>query len=44
LTSSAQVAGYHSVGVGEFRHQRPPHVAGLGITMQQYYWIAFAGD
>ena len=44
LTSSAQVRGYDGVSGGEFRDQRPPHVARLSITMQQYYGIAFPGD
>ena len=44
MAGSAQVRGYDDVRIREFRHQRPPHVTGLRIAVQQYYRIAFPGD
>ena len=44
LTEAAQIGRDHGVLVGEFGDQRPPHVAGFGIAVQQHDRIALAGD
>ena len=44
LTGSAQIGRDHGVGACELRHQRAPHVAGFGVTMQEDDWVARARD
>src|SRR5438874_12618289 len=44
LTDSAQVRRDHGVGPRELRHERAPHVAGLGVAMQQHHRVTLADD
>ena len=44
VAEAAQVGRDHQVRLGELGDQRQPHVAGLGVAMQQDHRIALAGD
>ena len=43
LPEAAQVRRDHGVGLRQLRHQRPPHVAGLRVAVQQDHRLALAG-
>jgi hypothetical protein len=41
---ASQVGSDDRMGLSEFGDKRPPHMAGLRVTMQEKHRIAFAGD
>ena len=43
LTEAAQIRRDDGVCLRQLGHQRPPHVAVLGVAVQQDDWIASAG-
>ena len=43
LAEAAQIGRDHGVRLGQLGDQRPPHVAGLGVAVQQDHRLAVAG-